>query len=136
MNKLQRKRDKEIKQIMKSYKFGRPTYAQAKSIWKHTMGPNRYKEIVKLHRFCQKIRVCSVLEVLYDGYAIRFPRGKFGDFVQHAYSYGSCIGCVEPAIGCTDDYTAVPLEDAKELIRRYKDRLNGVQHGRDNQFPA
>lgn len=129
MNKYQRKRNREIKQIMKLDKFGRTTYAQAKSIWKHAIGPNRYQEIVRLHRFCQKIRVCSVLEEFLGGYALRFPRARFGDFEQHRYSYGAASGCVEPAIGCTDDYTAVSLAAAKELIRRYKDRLNGGKHG-------
>ena len=70
-----------------------------------------------------------MLQEFLGGYALRFPRAQFGDFVQHRYSYGADSGCVEPAIGCTDDYTAVSLAEAKELIRRYKNRLNG---GSDN----
>jgi hypothetical protein len=62
------------------------------------------------------------LEKLFDGYAIRFNSG--GDFVQHQYSYGSSVGCVEPAIGSRLDYTAVPLKNAIALVRRHKDKLN------------
>lgn len=84
--------------------------------------PEKYKEILKLHKYCKKTGVECRLEKLYDGYALRFNNG--GDFVQHHGSYGCNVGCVEPAIGSRLDYSAVPLKNAIELVRRHKDRLN------------
>ncbi len=90
----------------------------------------RYAEIIRLHEYCVKIGVECVLERLYDGYAIRFNNG--GDFIQHYGSYGSDAGCVEPAIGSRVDYTAVPLHNAKSLVRRHKYRLNKPTKGESN----
>jgi hypothetical protein len=84
----------------------------------------KYREILKLHTYCEKTGVECRLEKLFDGYAIRFNSG--GDFVQHQYSYGSSVGCVEPAIGSRLDYTAVPLKNAIALVRRHKDKLNKI----------
>lgn len=81
-----------------------------------------YKEIRELHDYCLKIGVKSTIEPLYDGFVIRFNNG--GDFIQHRGSYGHYYGCVEPAIGCRIDYTAVPLKNAKALVKYHKDRLN------------
>lgn len=81
-----------------------------------------YNEIKELYKYCAKIGINAVLETLYDGYAIRFPNG--GDFIQHQRSYGGDLGCVEPAIGCRTDYTAVSLRNAKTLVKYHKDRLN------------
>lgn len=61
------------------------------------------------------------LEPMFDGFAIRFPNG--GDFIQHRGSYGCDGGCVEPAIECKLDYTAVPLKNAKALVKYHKERL-------------
>lgn len=83
-----------------------------------------YEEIKLLHLYCLKQGIDAKLDFLYDGYKITFPNG--GDFVQHQFSYGSDAGFVEPAIGCRADYNAVSLENAKRLIRRHKERLNGV----------
>ena len=82
----------------------------------------KYTEIQKLFDYCIKIGINAKLETLYDGYAIRFTNCY--DFVQHNWSYGSSVGCVEPAIGCRLDYTAVKLKNAKALVRYHKDRLN------------
>lgn len=82
----------------------------------------KYKEILELHKYCEEIGVHTVLRQLYDGYHILFKNG--GDVVQHRYSYGSACGCVEPAFGSDLDYSAVSLENAKELIRIHKDKLN------------
>ena len=82
----------------------------------------KYKEILKLHAYCEKIGVHAELEALFDGYAIQFQNG--GGVIQHGYSYGNDCGCVEPAIGCNLDYSAVPLETAMSLIRRHKNKLN------------
>ena len=82
----------------------------------------KYTEIQKLYDYCIKIGIDAKLEKYWDGYAIRFPNG--GDFVQHEHSYGSHVGCVEPAISCRLDYTAVTLDRAKALVRYHKDRLN------------
>lgn len=82
----------------------------------------KYEEILKLHTYCEKTGVECRLEKFLDGYAIRFNNG--GDFIQHRGSYGCTVGCVEPAIGSRLDYTAVPLKNAIELVRRHKDKLN------------
>ena len=81
----------------------------------------KYKEIVELYRYCEKLSIPATIEPCWDGFAIRFPSGY--DFVQHKHSYGSSVGCVEPAIGSRLDYTAVTLKNAKALIKRNKERL-------------
>ena len=83
---------------------------------------SKYTEIIELYEYCKKIGVHAKMYPLYDGFCIRFENG--GDFVQHHGSYGSGCGCVEPAIGCRLDYKAVPLENAKSLVKRHKARLN------------
>lgn len=85
----------------------------------------KYAEIIKLHEYCVKIGVDCVLERFKDGYAIRFNNGW--DVVQHYFSYGNDAGCVEPAIDSRLDYTAVPLKNAKALVKRHKDKLNKPQ---------
>lgn len=82
----------------------------------------KYREILKLHTYCEKTGVECRLEKIFDGYVIRFNNG--GDFIQHYGSYGCDCGCVEPAIGSRLDYTAVPLKNAIALVRRHKDKLN------------
>lgn len=82
----------------------------------------KYEEIQKLYSYCIKIGVAAEMTPLFDGYQICFPNGA--DFIQHGGSYGHDSGCVEPAIGCKWDYTAVPLKKAKALVRYHKDRLN------------
>ena len=77
----------------------------------------KYKAILDLYRYCEKLSIPALLENLHDGYAIRFPNG--GDFVQHQHSYGSARGFVEPAIGSRVDFSPVSLENAKRLVRRY-----------------
>lgn len=83
----------------------------------------KYTEILKLRKFCEKIGVEVQLERLYGGYALIFNNGA--DFIQHQFSFGNDVGCVEPG-GISEklDYTAVPLEKAKALVRYYKDKLN------------
>jgi hypothetical protein len=81
-----------------------------------------YTEIYELFLYCKKEGINAKFENLFDGYVILFPNG--GDVIQHFGSYGSNCGCVEPAIGCRLDYTAVSLNKAKRLIRRYKKVLN------------
>lgn len=83
----------------------------------------KYKEIIKLYHYCEKLLIPATLEPLFDGFAIRFPNG--GDFVQHRGSYGCDNGCVEPAIGSRVDYTSVPLKKAKSLVKRHKEKLCG-----------
>lgn len=82
----------------------------------------KHSEIRELYDYCITIGINAELKPMYDGYAIRFVNG--GDFVQHFVSYGHDIGCVEPAIGCRLDYTAVPLKNAKALVKYHKERLN------------
>jgi len=74
----------------------------------------KYPEILELADYCNSIELPVLVERLHDGYAVRFPNG--GDFVQHHFSYGAESGCVEPAIGCDDDYSAVELSRAKNLV--------------------
>ena len=85
---------------------------------------SEYKEILLLYEYCKEIGINATLSELFNGYCIRFNNG--GDVVQHFGSYGSGAGCVEPAIGCGCelDYTAVPLDEAKSLLKRYKEELN------------
>lgn len=87
-----------------------------------TESNTKYKEIQKLYEFCVKIGVAAEIQQMYDGFHLGFPNGD--DFVQHKYSYGSNCGCVEPAIGCRKDYTAVSLNAAKSLVKYHKERLN------------
>lgn len=61
------------------------------------------------------------LERLHDGWAIRFPNGR--DFAQHAGTYGTNDGFVEPAIGCEKDYSPVSLREAEKLICENRKRL-------------
>lgn len=86
---------------------------------------SKYKEILELYEYCQKIGVHSELSPMFDGFRIDFP--GVGDFIQHCGSYGHDCGCVEPAIGCRLDYTAVELNNAKSLVRRHKNKLNGEE---------
>lgn len=81
-----------------------------------------YKEIHCLYFYCLKIGLKVEISELFDGYKLSFPNG--GDFVQHYGSYGSAVGCVEPAIGSRLDYTAVSLTSAKSLVKRHRERLS------------
>ncbi len=88
---------------------------------------SKYREIIELYKYCEKIGVYAEITPMYNGFHIRFKNG--GDVVQHDGSYGSCCGCVEFAIGSRLDYTAVPLKNAKSLIYRNKEKLNGKTKG-------
>ena len=68
-----------------------------------------------------EVRMDARLERLHDGWAIRFPNG--GDFAQHAGTYGTNDGFVEPAIGCETDYSPVSLREAEKLICENRERL-------------
>ena len=81
----------------------------------------KYGEILALYRYCVEVRMDARLERLYDGWAIRFPNG--GDFAQHAGTYGTNDGFVEPAIGCEADYSPVSLREAEKLICENRERL-------------
>ena len=86
------------------------------------MRETKYKEIQEVYLFAKKLSIPAKIEPLFDGFAIIFENGQ-GDFVQHYGSYGSQVGCVEPAIGSRLDYTAVELKNAKRLVKRNKERL-------------
>ena len=81
----------------------------------------KYGEILKLHRYCVEAGMDVQLERLHDGWAVRFPNG--GDFAQHAGTYGTNDGFVEPAIGCESDYSPVSLREAEKLICENRERL-------------
>ena len=89
-----------------------------------------YKEILELKKYCDKIGVSCICERFIDGYALRFNSG--GDVVQHRGSYGSNAGCVEFAIGSRRDYKATILSRAKNLVKRWKDKLNGGVYGSED----
>lgn len=83
-----------------------------------------YTEICALYHFCVDLGIKCTIERLYDGYAVRFPDGS--DFAQHHGTYGGTEGYVEPAIGDTEfDYSAIRLNLAKELVKKYKGKLEG-----------
>lgn len=81
----------------------------------------KYGEILALYRYCVEVGMDARLERLHDGWAIRFPNG--GDFAQHAGTYGTNDGFVEPAIGCEADYSPVSLREAEKLICENRKRL-------------
>lgn len=92
---------------------------------------DEYMEIRELFVYCHKHEIDATLEPLFDGYKLGFPSG--GDIIQHRFSYGAIFGCVEPCIGSRLDFTAVPLKNAKALVLRHKDRLNGGEdHATDS----
>ena len=72
-----------------------------------------YKEILELYQWCVDSHIHCTLTPLYDGYIIRFADGS--DIIQHAGSYGSKKGYVEPA-GFSISYEPVTLEEARLLI--------------------
>lgn len=81
----------------------------------------KYREILALYRHCVEAGMDVRLERLHDGWAVRFPNG--GDFAQHAGTYGTNDGFVEPAIGCEADYSPVSLREAEKLICENRKRL-------------
>lgn len=96
---------------------------------------DKYNEIQELYEYCRKIGINATITPLYDGKKIWFPNS--GDIVQHRFSYGGDKGCVEPAIGCDFDFHAVPLKEAKKLVKKYKDALNkGAKANEQQQTDA
>ena len=84
---------------------------------------SKYNEILELKDYCDEIGVIAKLVTCHDGFAIVFNCD--GDVVQHEYSYGANSGKVEFAIGITNmDYTPIPLDVAKNNIKRLKNYLN------------
>lgn len=73
-----------------------------------------FSEILELYDWCVGHSIPCSLTRLWSGYKIEFP--DHSDFVQHEGSYGSKIGCVEPA-GFSISYAAVSIDTAKELIQ-------------------
>lgn len=88
---------------------------------KREKAQRKYGEILELYRYCVEAGMDTRLERLHDGWAIRFPNG--GDFAQHAGTYGTNDGFVEPAIGCEADYSPVSLREAEKLICENRERL-------------
>ena len=90
----------------------------------------KYGEILALYRYCVEVGMDARLERLHDGWAIRFPNG--GDFAQHAGTYGTNDGFVEPAIGCEADYSPVSLREAEKLICENRKRLMTPRYDDDD----
>ena len=87
----------------------------------------RYIDIHKLFFYCKTIGVYAEISPLFDGWKITFKNGS--DVIQHRYSYGSVYGCVEFAIGSRADYRPTSLKNAKAIVRRHKEKLNGELKG-------
>ncbi len=83
-----------------------------------------YKEIKELYEYCKEIGVQAELMPYYDGYVLTFRRG---DFAQHSGTHGGRYGPIEPFIRCKFDLQGVTLEDAKRLVRKYRNELQGVR---------
>ena len=83
-----------------------------------------YKEIIELYEYCKEIGVQAELMPYFDGYVLNFRRG---DFVQHSGTHGGRYGLIEPFIRCKFDLQGVTLEDAKRLVRKYRNELQGVR---------
>ena len=81
-----------------------------------------FNEIIELYKFCAKNGIDATLSPFDHGHKLTFANGR--DFVQHEYSHRSDEGYVEAAIGCEADYEYSTLEEAKELVLKFKDRLN------------
>ena len=84
------------------------------------MTKEKYRSILKLKEYCDELGIECKLSTMFDGYRIDF---RNGDVIQHEYSYGADEGCVEFAIGCKADYTAVTLKNAKAIIKRHKEKM-------------
>lgn len=83
---------------------------------------DKYKEIRELHEYCKEIGVNATLEPFFDGYVLHFVKG---DFAQHSGTHAGRYGLIEPNIRCKYDFNGVTLEDAKRLVKQYKNELNG-----------
>ena len=89
-----------------------------------------YKEIKELYEYCKTIGVNAILMPYYDGYILNFVRG---DFAQHSGTHGGKYGLVEPFIRCKFDFQGVTLEDAKHLVKKYKNELNSEKGKKNNE---
>lgn len=87
----------------------------------------KFNEIRELYEYCKVIGVKATLEPFFDGYVIHFVRG---DFAQHSGTKGGRYGLLEPFIRCKFDLQGVTLEDAKRLVKQYKNELNGISKDR------
>lgn len=91
----------------------------------------KYNEIQQLYEYCKEIGVNATLSPYSDGFVLHFVRG---DFAQHSGTKGGRYGLLEPFIRCKFDLQGVTLEDAKRLVKQYKNELNGVSKGRVNKY--
>lgn len=91
------------------------------------MENDKYKEILQLIDYWVEISPTGTPLTagrFHDGWKLDFPNGA--DVVQHAYSFGSDMGCVEFAGLPIDElnYCAISLEKAKEIVETFFDELN------------
>lgn len=82
----------------------------------------KYTEIQELYEYCKEVGVNATLAPYADGYVLHFARG---DIAQHSGTKGGRYGLLEPFIRCKYDLEGVTLEDAKRLVKQYKNELNG-----------
>ena len=86
----------------------------------------KFEEIKELYEYCKVIGVKATLEPFFDGYVLRFIKG---DFAQHSGTHAGRFGLIEPNIRCKYDFNGVTLEDAKHLVKQYKNELNREKKG-------
>ena len=89
----------------------------------------KYTEIRELFEYCRAIGVKATLAPYSDGFVIHFIKG---DFAQHSGTKGGRYGLLEPFIRCKFDLQGVTLEDAKRLVKQYKNELNGKKKEKEN----
>ncbi len=89
----------------------------------------KYNEIKELYEYCKEIGVSATLTPHSDGFILRFARG---DIAQHSGTKGGRYGLLEPFIRCKYDLEGVTLEDAKRLVVKYKNELNGKKKEKEN----
>ena len=90
---------------------------------------NEYTAIIKLSLYCTELGIPHQLKEYGDGYIILFDaiKEEYHDVVQYDGTYGSHRNCVEFAIGCDEDFSAIKLEAAKQIIYDNRIRLGAKE---------
>ena len=91
---------------------------------------NEYTAIIELSLYCTTLGIPHQLKEYQDGYIILFDAIKneeYHDVAQHDGIYGSHHNRVEFAIGCEEDFSAIKLEAAKQIIYDNRIRLGAKE---------
>ena len=97
---------------------------------KRRTNSNEYTAIIKLSLYCTELGIPHQLKEYGDGYILLFDAIKneeYHDVAQHDGTYGSHRNCVEFAIGCERDFSAIKLEDAKKIVYDNRIRLGAKE---------